>query len=688
MRVSSSRLMLTALLFAGHPAFAEPAAEEATTLTPVAVTGEREASLPYLETDAGTATKTGTPIIETPASVSVITADLLRDRGALSLQDALRYSAGVMSDAYGLDNRTDSAILRGTEFQSVLDGMRDQFNYYNTTRPDPYAYERVEILRGPASVLYGQGPSAGIVALVSKRPLATAANEVVAEYGRFDRRRLNLDSTGPLDREGAWLYRVVGAVQRSDSQVDYAFYDREMLMPSISWTPSDRLSWTLLAHYQRDDSRNAISFLPHSGSLLPNPNGRIPVSRFTSEPDFDRFEATRHAASSFIEWQLSEVWSLQQNLRFADNHNPYTSIYPDVFSDPSDPFLDDDDRTVGRYVYADRRDQKDLTTDHQARAEFATGTVMHRLLLGVDHARSRFTRQTGYGYIDTPFDLFAPDYGTPVEMPALSDPLTTRARYTGVYAQDQARIGNWIAVAGIRHDRSHVQPDGGDAAKQSDTTGRAGLMYQTAIGLAPYVSWSSSFQPNTDVDPATGEVFDPLRGEQIEFGLKFQPADHDTLLTLTWFNLAEDNRVFYDLASFEPSVSDVKSRGVEFEGITRVGDLDLTASYTYIDIDQRRQYFAVQPRHLASLWAKYDWRGLQIGAGTRYLGSTTDDGGTLRLPAVLLFDAMLAWERAQWRVAVNATNLEDQTYVTSCLQRGDCFYGNRGNIVGSLRYRF
>jgi iron complex outermembrane recepter protein len=233
-----------------------------------------------------------------------------------------------------------------------------------------------------------------------------------------------------------------------------------------------------------------------------------------------------------------------------------------------------------------------------------------------------------------------------------------------------------------------VQADGGDEANESDTTGRAGLMYRTAIGLAPYVSWSTSFQPNVDVDPATGEVFDPLRGKQLELGLKFQPADGDTLLTLTWFDLSEDNRVFYDLASFEPAVSDVKSRGVEFEGITRVGDLDLTASYTYIDIDRRRQYFAVQPRHLASLWAKYDWRGFQIGAGTRYLGSTTDDGGTLRLPVVLLFDAMLAWDREQWRVAVNATNLEDETYVTSCLQRGDCFYGNRGNIVGSVSYRF
>ncbi|MES0873780.1 TonB-dependent siderophore receptor [Sinimarinibacterium thermocellulolyticum] len=677
-----------ALILSAPSAAQDEPTEVATTLAPVEVTGERDDEPPYLAEEASTATKTGTPILETPASVSVITAEALRDRGALTLQDALRYSAGIMSDAYGLDNRTDSAILRGTEFQSVVDGMRDQFNYYNTTRPDVYAFERIEILRGPASVLYGQGPSAGIVALVSKRPRAEAAHELIAEYGRFDRRRINVDSTGPIDGDGEWRYRTVGVLQRSDSQVDYAFYDREMLSPSLSWVPTDRFTWTLLTHYQRDDSRNAISFLPHSGTLLDNPNGRIPVSRFTSEPDFDRFEATRHAASSFIDWQIADTWSLHQSLRFAVNDNPYYTLYPDVFSNPQDPFLDDTRRTVARFVYAELRDQRDWTADHRAVARFATGAVAHQLLVGVDHAYSRFTRRSGSAYLDAPFDLFDPAYGTPVEMPELSDPFTTRARYTGVYAQNQMRIGNWIALGGLRHDRSGVEPQGGEEARENETTGRAGLMYETDFGLAPYLSYATSFQPNTDVDPDSGEVFDPLAGKQIEIGLKYQPDGGDTLLTLTWFDLTEENRVFYDLASFVPSVSDVDSRGVEFEGITRLGDLDLTASYTYIDIAKRRQYFAVQPRHLASLWATYDWRGLKIGAGTRYLGSTTDDGGTLRLPAVLLFDAMLAYDVERWRVAVNATNIEDQTYVTSCLARGDCFYGNRGNVVGSVGYRF
>jgi len=681
--------LLCGLAVVVHAQSADPVETAAATqLAPVEVTGTPDNGPEYVVDNAGSATKTDTPVIETPASISVITADLLRDRGALTLQDALRYTAGIMSDAYGLDNRTDSVILRGTEYQSVLDGMRDQFNYYNTTRPDTYALERIEILRGPASVLYGQGPTAGVVALVSKRPQPMQVGEVVAEYGSFDRQRVNADFTGPIDAQGEWLYRVVGVLQRSDSQVDYAFYDRELLSPSLTWRPSDALEWTLLTTYQRDDSRNAISFLPHSGTLLPNPNGQIPVDRFTSEPAFDRFEATRYAATSLLSWELSDVWSLHQNVRYADNDNPYYTAYPDVFSNPSDPFLDEEDRTVGRFVYVELRRQKDLTADHQVRARFSTAALDHDVLVGLDFADSRYTSEVGYGYIDEPFDLYDPVYGTPVETPQLSEPATKRARFTGAYVQDQAKLGRWIAVLGLRHDRSSVEPETGETARESATTGRAGLMYQAALGLAPYLSYAESFQPNVDVDPDTGAVFDPMRGRQLEAGLKYQPAGGDTLVTATVFELSEDNRVFYDLADFTPSVTEVESQGFELEGITRVGALDVVATYTYTDIDKRRQYFATQPRHLASLWAKYGWRAFEIGGGVRYLGSTSDESGALRVPAVTLFDAMAAFNWQAVRIAINASNVEDETYVTSCLQRGDCFYGNRGIVVGSISYRF
>lgn len=680
-----STALLAAIAIAPTTAFAEAdGADQAVELDRVEVLGER---LPYLAEDGSSATKSNTPIIETPQAISVITDELLRDRGALSLQDALRYSAGVMSDAYGLDNRTDSAIIRGTEFQQVLDGMRETFSYYNIARPDPYALERIEIVRGPASVLYGQGPVAGIVNMVTKRPQAEASREIVAQYGSFDRKQLAADLTGPLSGDGKWLYRVVGLWRESDTQVDYATDDRVLFSPSFTWQPNDAFRWTVLATYQHDESANTISFLPHSGTALPNPNGQIPVERFTSEPGFDRYEVEKYAVTSLLEWQVSPVWALRQNLRIADNDNPYYTMYPDVFSEPRDPFVDDAQREVNRIIYLEERDARDFTADHQAQARFSTGGMEHNLLIGVDMARASLDTRAAFGFNDTPFDLYAPVYGMPFVIPEFGPTSTSHTRFTGLYAQDQVKFGDhWIGVLGVRRDRATTEVEGGDSQRDEATTRRVGLMYRTDAGFVPYLSYSESFLPNT---PVNGELVDPRKGEQAEVGVKYESPDGDTMVTATAYDLREDNVVATNPAdpTGNPILTQVDARGLELEGIARFGEFDLVASYTYIDAE-KREYTAVQPMHAASVWGKYHWRGWEFGAGARYLGSTTDESGALHLPAVLLFDAMIAYDRDDWRFAINATNLEDEVYLTSCLDRGDCFYGNRGTVVGSVTWRF
>lgn len=688
-----SAALLATLAIAPVTAFAAAdGADQAVELDRVTVHAHE---LPYLAADGSSATKSDTPIIETPQAISVITDELLRDRGALNLQDALRYSAGVMSDAYGLDNRTDSAIIRGTEFQQVLDGMRETFSYYNIARPDPYALERVEIVRGPASVLYGQGPVAGIVNMVTKGPQSEASREIVAQYGSFDRKQLAADLTGPMNADGEWLYRVVGLWRESDTQVDHATDDRVLFSPSFTWQPNDAFSWTVLATYQHDESANTISFLPHSGTALPNPNGQIPVERFTSEPGFDRFEVEKYAVTSLLEWQVSPVWTLRQNLRIADNDNPYYTMYPEVFSNldtPYYPYLDESQRTVNRIIYLEERDARDLTVDHQAQARFSAGGMAHNLLIGVDMARARLDSRSAGDLVrgadgsPIPFDLYAPAYGLPFVTPEFGATSTSHTRFTGLYAQDQVKFGDhWIGVLGVRRDRATTEVEGGDSQIDEATTKRVGLMYRTDAGFVPYLSYSESFLPNTP--DASGQLLDPRRGEQAEVGVKYESPDGNTMVTATAYDLREDNVVATNPATQTSVLTQVDAKGLELEGIARFGEFDLVASYTYIDAE-KREYTAVQPMHAASVWGKYHWRGWEFGAGARYLGSTTDDGSTLHLPAVLLFDAMVAYDRDDWRFAINATNLEDEVYLTSCLQRGDCFYGNRGTVVGSLTWRF
>jgi iron complex outermembrane recepter protein len=654
-------------------------------LDAVIVTDEAEVK-GYAAKRSAAATKTDTPLIETPAALSVITESQLRDRGVQTLQEALRYSAGVMPDAYGLDNRGDWAIIRGSEFQQLVDGMREEFTYYSVARPDPYALERVEILRGPASVLYGQGPVAGVVNVASKLPRSEARQELVADFGSFHRKQVATDLTGPLNADGSLLYRLVGVYRESDSQVDFAFFDRKLLAPSLTWRPAQDLSWTLLANYQKDSSANAISFLPHSGTVLPNPNGRIPIERFTSEPGYDRYEVERQALTSFVDWQLTPTWKLHHRIRLADNDNPYRTLYPDVFSNPSDPFIDAQDRVVERSAWTRLSEARALTADQNLQARFTSGTITHDVMVGIDLARARNREQTGFLAAAGPLDLYDPQYGSFAE-PTIGPASTTRAQFHGLYVQDQLRIGErWIGVLGLRHDRSKVEPDGGDTARDDATTGRAGLMYQTATGFAPYLSFSQSYQPNTATD-AMGNVFEPRKGEQLELGLKYQPPGSASLLTATLFDLQERNFVVFDPGSGQNVLGQVDAKGLELEAAGRFGGFDLTAAYAYTDAETR-EFYAVQPEHLASLWGKYRWQDFEFGAGIRHLGSTTSESGRLDLDSATLVDAMLAYDWQRWRFSLHGSNLADEEYLTSCLDRGDCFYGLRRTVVGNVAYRW
>jgi iron complex outermembrane receptor protein len=662
----------------------EPLDEEPAVLDTVEVSGEREIVTPYHVNQADTL-KDGASLMETPQSISVITSEALRDRGAQTLQDALRYSAGVMPDAYGLDNRGDWAVIRGAEFQPLVDGMREEFTYYSVARPDPYTLESVEILRGPASVLYGQGPVAGVVNVVSKRPQPVAAHEIVTDYGSFNRREVAGDFTGPLTSDGSLLYRVVGMHRESDSQVDFAYFDRQLLMPSLTWRPSGSLSWTMLAHYQSDASANAISFLPHSGTVEPNPNGRIPIERFTSEPGYDRYDVERRAVTSFVDWQFAPDWGLHQRLRISDNDNPYRSLYPDVFSNPDDPFIDAQDRVVERSAWTRLSQARAVTADQSLRGRIALGGLEHRVMVGVDAADARNRERSGFLAAAGPLDLFAPEYGTFTE-PTLGPESTTRSRFYGVYAQDQVDIGErWSGVLGLRYDDARVEPEGAAAARDHATTARAGILYRASARLAPYVSYSESFLPNTATD-AQGEVFEPRRGEQAEAGIKIQPAD-GALITVAAFDLKERNFVVFDPGLSQNVLAEVDARGVELEAAGRLAAVDLTAAYTYTDAE-RREYYAVQPRHLASLWGKYRVGNLSCGLGVRYVGVTTSESGRLEVPSATLLDVMLAYQWREFEFALNGTNVTDEAYLTSCLDRGDCFYGNRGSVVGTLGYRF
>lgn len=656
-----------------------------------AVTVSVPAEDDYRAESASAATKGSLPLARTPRSVSVVTEELVTDLGAQGLQDALGYAAGVRSDAYGLDSRTDSVLVRGGAPDEYLDGMRQLFNYYSsTTRTDPYLLERIEVLRGPASMLYGQGSTAGVVSLVSKRPQAMGSREVDVQLGSFDRRQVRADLTGLLSTDGRWLYRVVAVGRDADTQVDHVPDDRALLAPSLTWRPSNDTEVTFQARWQQDRSGSTLQFFPWSGSATPNPNGRIPTDAFVGEPGFDRYDSERLSAGWLLEHRMGERWTLRQNVRWAHNEVDYRSLYSDAFSSPGDSYLDPDQREIGRYAFVDQPEVRLWTADQSLEGRFDNGAVGHRLLVGLDGVD--FT-QTGRSASDAPehlgggvpsIDVYDP-VPTGYTLTGLTEDPKEGQQQLGLYVQDTVELGErWVVVAGLRHDRVRDELEGRDTEESDATTGRFGLLWQGGGGWSPYVSYSQSFTPVAGTD-FFGERFDPLEGEQMEVGVKLQPPGRGFRMAVSLFELRESNRLVADPSNPQNRLQagETETTGAELEVEGELfARLQVSAHYNYLDNDPQLDAL---PEHQAGLWARRElplgaFGRLSVGAGARYFASFRD-GSAPTVPSLTLFDALLAWDWERFRVAVNVQNLEDEVYVSTCLPRGDCFYGARRTVL-------
>ncbi|URI10225.1 TonB-dependent siderophore receptor [Aquincola tertiaricarbonis] len=690
------------LLFGALPAaWAQtPAATPEAPVTQVLITGNADrqtATGPvkgYNARRSATATKTDTPLSETAQSVTVITRDQLVDQAATNLQDALNYAAGVRSDAYGLDSRSDGFRIRGGNADEYLDGLRKNFDYYTSnTRTDPYTLERIDVLRGPAAMLFGQGSTGGVVNMVSKRPQDVAQGEVGLQIGSFNRRQVQADLTGPLTADGQWLYRLVAVARDADTQVDHVRDDRGLLAPTLTWRPSNVTSLTLQGLVQNDKSGSTSQFFPWSGVVTANPNGKLPTSRFIGNPDWDRYDSQRRTLGWLFEHRFDNGWQLNQGLRYSRNTVDYRTTYGDSFSVPGDWAADPTGkRLLGRYASASYTQTRLLTLDQNLQGRVNTGAVQHDLLVGLDYARYRKTGTSGFAGSDPDqvplIDAYNPVYTpfTPPESFAI-DPSTQRQ--LGVYLQDQIRFGeHWLITAGLRHDQARNHTDGQDDQDSSATTKRLGAMYNIAGGWSPYLSYSESFTPVANIG---NQRFKPLRGKQWEAGVKHESADGRLIVNAAVYDLREKNQLVSDPSTnLSRQVGETKATGVELEVKAALRkDFDLVASYTYTNVDEPLEEV---PHDQAAVWGK--WRfmvagqpGFSAGAGVRYK-SSFHDGAAPTVPSVTLLDAMLAWENTHWRAALNISNLTDKTYVATCLGRGDCWFGARRNAVASLTYRW
>lgn len=687
-------------------------------LTVLAQSTDIEETIVYGKLSKYSALKSDTPILETSRSISVITEQQILDRGALTLDDTFTYSAGVIGETFGYATRGDWIKVRGLDVPQYQDSLQSLFGNYNNTRPHIYTLEQVEILKGPASVLYGQGSPGGIVNVISKRPRAESAHEVVAQYGTFNNRQLALDSTGALSESGDWLYRFVGAHKDSETQVDFVDEKTTVLAPSITWLPTSETEISLLLNYTDSDSDTAAQFLSVSATLERGPNGRrIDSSRYLGEPDFNKYNAKTFAATLLASHRFNDIWSMELTSRYTDAEADYQQAWPSFIG--GDRFVYNADGTlykngtVPRSFFRSDSTSEQTAIDARLRANFEIGSTDHNILMGAQY-QDVSTGDAGYyhfalGYLFQPgaptsavgdqywINVFDPVYGNvpPTDLlnSIYSENPETATKSTGLYISDQVTLGNWHLSVGGRWDETESKTE--NVRQKDDAISvSAGVLYQFENGLAPYANYAESYEPVIGGNGA-GQPLEPQEGEQIEIGFKYQPTGFPAILTIAWFDLEQSNLPdpLTRPGTFQQQSGITTIEGLELEGAAQFGDFRVELNLSKLDTKTQDGWrLASVPEKQGSTWIT--WRpqerllGFKAGAGVRYVGETWGGIDQIRTPSYTLGDLMLGWEQGHWDFTVNVRNIANEDYLATCLSRGDCFPGEDRTVVGRVGFTF
>jgi iron complex outermembrane recepter protein len=597
--------------------------------------------------------------------------------------------------------------VRGCLADQYLDSMKLLAGSFAVPSIEIYSLQRIEVLHGPSSVVYGAGSPGGIINMISKRPTTTPYREAIMQAGNYDTSMAGFDVGGPVDPEGKLLYRLIGMGRQNGTQVDFTEYQRRVIAPSFTWRPNLETTWTVLGSVQNEPEAGMFNQLPARGTALFNPNGRISTSFFSGEPGLDKFRRDQAYATSLFVHRFNDVLTVRQNARWMNVNVDVATTFPTG--------IQGNLALLNRSLFTDVEDFTALNSDTQAEFKFNTGPVSHTLLLGNDIQRGVDTLINRQGPA-TPINPFNPVYGTSILAPP---PIIASRRQTlnqvGYYVEDQVRLGNLFGLFGIRRDRASNHTDNlltRTETGQSDgaNSRRAGLLYLFDGGLAPYVQYTESFQPTlgTTFD---GRPFKPTTGQQKEAGVKYQPPGTANILsTLAVFDLVQQNVLTPDPArlNFNVQTGAVRSKGIEFETKASVTDsLSVIGSYTYLnlyveksnDLSLYKRPVGI-PTHSAAAWADYTFpwgplAGFGMAAGFRYMGpSAGDNVNSFFIPGVTLVDAAVHYDFGKVNpslnglyAAVNAQNLFDTTYVQWCQNQG-CYYGLRRSVIGTLRYRW
>lgn len=684
---------------------------------------------------SATATKTDTPIQKVPQSISVVTAEEMALHQPKSVKEALSYTPGVAVGTRGASNTYDYLIIRGfaADGQSqnnYLNGLKMQGNFYNDAVIDPYMLERAEVMRGPVSVLYGKSNPGGLLNMVSKRPTTEPLKEVQFKMGTDSLFQTGFDFSDALDDDGVYSYRLTGLARSANAQQQGAEEQRYAIAPSFTWRPDDKTNFTFLSYFQNEPETGYYGWLPKEGTVSKLPNGsRLPTD-FNEGADNNTYSRNEKMVGYSFDHEFNDTFTVRQNLRYAQNKVSQKSVYGyGMCSDPlytKDPAnspcasipQSDWDHTLTRQYVDDNEKLQNFSVDTQLQSTFATGSLDHTLLTGVDYMRMRNDINSWFGWAGSvaPSDIYNLDRSD-FDFGAHNGPgapyrVLNKQEQTGLYAQDQMQWDKVLVTLGGRYDwakQDSLNRVSGvlDSRDDRQFTWRGGVNYLFDNGVTPYFSYSESFEPNSQVGES-GNIFAPSKGKQYEAGVKYVPSDRPIVLTGAVYQLTKTNNLMADPNGSIWSVEggEIRSRGVEVEAKAALSaSVNVVGSYTYTDAEYttdtnyKGNTPAQVPKHMASLWGDYTLydgalSGLTLGTGVRYTSSSYGDpANSFKVGSYTLVDALVRYDLARVgmagsNVALHVNNLFDREYVASCFNTYGCFWGAERQVVATATFRF
>jgi iron complex outermembrane receptor protein len=670
----------------------------------VVVTGEQDEG--YNPGSASTATRTDTPLRDIPQSIQVVPRQVIEDQNATRLDEALRNVPGVFQ------NNASTTIagvfnIRGFDINSfnnnnfLRNGLRDPLA--SGILADLADVERVEVLRGPASILYGGGAPGGTINLVTKQPLSDPSYAVDATIGTYDFYRGAIDLSEPINDPGTIAYRLNAAYLDRGSFIDFYDANRLLISPTLRFELSERTRLTLEGDYSEQRVTSPYVALPTIGTVLPNPNGDIPRDFFPGEPD-DFSERSIGRVGYRLEHEFSENWSLRNAFRATFYNLDQDTLFPTS--------LAADNRTFERIRVVGEESSDNYSTTLELNGAFSTGSIDHQLVVGVDLARFDFSGITDIGEPAAPIDLFDPVYGQPRVPVVTVDEFNVVTETLGVYLQDQIALTEDLRlVLGGRFDtyrQANRNLLADTESRQSDSAFSpfVGVVYQPVEPISLYASYSRSFTPVVFGTAFGDDQFEAERATQYEIGIKADVTDQLSA-TLALYELTRSNVLTNDNRpsvppGFSIQTGEQRSRGIEFNVTGEIlPGWNVIGGYAYTDaritedntlsINNRLEGV---PENALNLWTAYtiqsgDLRGLGFGIGLFFIGERPGDlENTFELPSYLRTDAAIYYQRNRFRAAINLKNLFDIEYFEISDSSPPVAYGEPFTVQGTISWEF